>query len=643
MKILKWVLIAAGALIVLFAAVLAFVAATFDPNQYKAQVAELVSSKWHRTLTIEGDIRLMFFPKIGVRLGKTRLSEFNSDKNFAGLNDMRVSLALLPLLSRHVVVDQIVLEGMHADLVKYRDGKSNFDDLLGGPANEPAGKPAQAAPGQTPIKLEVVSVRISKAELTWNDETTGATYAVSNFDLRTGRIAPPMPTKFDLGATIKGKEPPLDVRLQAAGTLMADLDNQIFALTGLSVKINGEASGVSGLAAELTGSLSADLKRQMANADIAMKLGESRVKAKVAVQDLAVGRSTFDVEIDKFDVDRYLPAKKAGAPVEAPATPPAEQPIDFSAIKKLDLAGSIRVGDLTVSNLKVQNLHGEVRAKNGRLEVDPLTASLYQGSVKGGVSIDANANRIATRQNMAAVAIGPLLRDLMGRELLDGRGGVSLDLSASGNLIATMKKTLNGRARLELKYGAIHGIDLAQTVRKAKALLGAGKGEADEGAATNEKTEFSEMSASFDVKNGIARSSDLVAKSPFLRLTGEGEIDIPKSSLNYLSKVTVVASSAGQGGREAADLAGVSVPVRVSGPFSALRYRIEMRSMLSDSLKQKVDEQKEAIKDKLQEKFKSKLLGNPAESSAGEQSPDAAPAQPPKSEDKLKEKLKKLF
>src|SRR5579859_4144501 len=197
MKILKWVLIAAGALIVLFAAVLAFVAATFDPNQYKAQVAELVSSKWHRTLTIEGDIRLMFFPKIGVRLGKTRLSEFNSDKNFAGLNDMRVSLALLPLLSRHVVVDQIVLEGMHADLVKYRDGKSNFDDLLGGPANEPAGKPAQAAPGQTPIKLEVVSVRISKAELTWNDETTGATYAVSNFDLRTGRIAPPMPTKFD--------------------------------------------------------------------------------------------------------------------------------------------------------------------------------------------------------------------------------------------------------------------------------------------------------------------------------------------------------------------------------------------------------------------------------------------------------------
>jgi AsmA protein len=643
MKVLKWVLIGAGAAIVLFAAVLAFVAATFDPNQYKAQVAELVKSKWHRTLSIEGDIRLMFFPKIGVRLGKTRLSEYDSDKEFAGLSDMRVSLALLPLLSRHVVVDQIVLEGMRANLVRYKDGKTNFDDLLGGQAKEPAGQPAQAAPGQTPIKLEVASVRVSKAELAWNDATTGAAYTVSDVDLHTGRIAPPRPTRFDLGATIRGKEPPLDVRLQAAGSLAADLDTQIFTLTGLSAKLNGNAATINGLAVELTGNLSADLKRQTANADLAMKLDESRIKAKVAVQDLAVGRSTFDIEIDKFNADRYLPGKKPGAPLDGSASAKPERPIDLSAIKKLDIAGSIRIGALTLSNLRVQNLLGEVRAKNGRLDVDPLTASLYQGSVKGAVSIEANGNRMATRQNLAAVAIGPLLRDLTGRELLDGRGSVSLDLGASGNLVSTMKKTLNGRARVELKDGAIHGIDLAQTVRKAKALLGAGKADTDESAATSEKTDFSEMFASFEVKNGIAHNGDLIAKSPFLRLTGEGDIDIPNSSLNYLTKVTVVASSVGQGGKGAADLAGLSVPVRASGPFTALKYRIELRSMLSDSLRQKVDEQKDAIKGRLQEKLKAKLLGQPAESGGGGQAPGAAPAQPSAPEDKLKEKLKKLF
>ena len=131
MKLLKWVLIAAGAVVLLFAGALAFIAATFDPNQYKAQVADLVKEKTQRTLTIEGDIRLMLFPKLGVHLGKTRFSEFKSEKDFASLDDMRVSLDLIPLLSKQVVVDQIQLDGLHVSLVKHKDGKTNFDDLLG--------------------------------------------------------------------------------------------------------------------------------------------------------------------------------------------------------------------------------------------------------------------------------------------------------------------------------------------------------------------------------------------------------------------------------------------------------------------------------------------------------------------------------
>jgi AsmA protein len=130
MKLLKWILIAVGGVVVLFAGVLAFIAATFDPNQYKGQVADLVKEKTQRTLTIDGDIRLLLFPRLGVQLGKTRLSEFRSDREFAGLEQMRVSLALLPLLSKQVVVDQLQLDGLRVNLVKHRDGRTNFADLL---------------------------------------------------------------------------------------------------------------------------------------------------------------------------------------------------------------------------------------------------------------------------------------------------------------------------------------------------------------------------------------------------------------------------------------------------------------------------------------------------------------------------------
>ena len=53
MKIIKYVLIALGGLVILAGAVLAYIAATFDPNQYKPQIVQdrkstrLNSSHWH--------------------------------------------------------------------------------------------------------------------------------------------------------------------------------------------------------------------------------------------------------------------------------------------------------------------------------------------------------------------------------------------------------------------------------------------------------------------------------------------------------------------------------------------------------------------------------------------------------------------
>ncbi|MEO8157816.1 MAG: AsmA family protein [Betaproteobacteria bacterium] len=612
MKILKWTLVIVGGAILLFAGALAFIAATFDPNQYKSQAAELVKEKTQRTLTIEGDIRLMLFPKLGVRLGKTRLSEFRSDKDFAGLDDMRVSLALIPLLSRQVVVDQIQLDGLHANLVKHKDGKTNFDDLLG--AEKPAGEqqkketPAQEAePAQSPIRLEVEGVRIGKAQLTWKDEGSGAQYAISDFNLKTGRVAPGVPAKFDLGMTIRANEPKVDLKAQLSGVMMADPQVQKFSVNSLTVKVNGDAAGMRGLAVQLTGSVAADLKQQSANADLAIKFDDSNIKAKFTVADFAALRATFDIAIDKLNVDKYLPPKKASDTATAPAASVPEQPIDFSPIRKLDLTGNLRIGDLTVSNIKAQNVSAGIKAKNGRLDLEPLSANLYQGSLKGQASVDANGNRLSVKQNLDGIAIGPLMHDALGQDLLEGRGNVALDVATTGNLVSAMKKALNGTARLELKDGAIRGINLAQSMRNAKTLLSGGKRDAEQGAAVGEKTDFSELTASFVIRNGIAHNGDLLAKSPFLRLTGEGDIDLPNSTINYLAKAAVVSSGAGQGGKGVGDLAGLTVPVRVSGPFSALRYKLEFGSVLSDTAKQKFEEKKEVIKEKLEDQLKEKL------------------------------------
>ena len=55
------------------------------------------------------------------------------------------------------------------------------------------------------------------------------------------------------------------------------------------------------------------------------------------------------------------------------------------------------------------------------------------------------------------------------------------------------------------------------------------RSDATQKASQTEKTDFSELSASFRIADGVARSNDLDMKSPFLRLGGDGAIDIGRA------------------------------------------------------------------------------------------------------------------
>jgi AsmA protein len=198
MKALKYILYALAGLVVLVIIALAAIAATFDPNDYKPQIVQLVKDKTGRTLTIDGDIGLKLFPKVGAQVGKASLSDPSGTTEFAGLNEAQVYLALLPLLSREVVVDEVRMDGLRANLVKFKDGSTNFDDLAkGGEKPEPSPAPPPAEPAK-PIRLDVSGVRITNSRVTWRDETNGNDLAVELVELKTGRIAEKTPSRVEL-------------------------------------------------------------------------------------------------------------------------------------------------------------------------------------------------------------------------------------------------------------------------------------------------------------------------------------------------------------------------------------------------------------------------------------------------------------
>ncbi len=242
--------------------------------------------------------------------------------------------------------------------------------------------------------------------------------------------------------------------------------------------------------------------------------------------------------------------------------------------------------------------------------MNPLSANLYQGSMSGSVSATTTTNpALAVRQNLSDISVGPLLRDLADKDLLEGRGNVSLNVTTQGATVDALKKGLNGNAAVNLRDGAIKGINIASSIRGAKTKLGLSSDSQTQSASNTEKTDFSELSASFDIRNGVAHNDDLAAQSPLLRLAGNGAINIGASSIDYLAKATVVGTLEGQGGKAGADLRGVTVPVRITGPLDAMKYKLDFGAMVTDAAKAKVEQKKTEVKESAKEKLKEKLKG----------------------------------
>jgi AsmA protein len=805
-KTVKYMLIGVAVLFALLLAGAAILAATFNPNDYKPQIIRLVQEKTHRTLTIPGQIRLSFFPKIGADLGKLAISAPNSNAEFASVEHAKVSLALLPLLSKRLVVDRVKVDGLRASVTRFKDGSTSVDDLI-----KPAGGTGGAAPtggasskagaeSGTPFAFDIDSVDINNTQILFDDRAQGRTIELAKLDLQTGRIADGVRSKLQLSSAIRSSKPEINATLDAKTGFMMELARKHYVLDGLDARLKGSAAGFTDLVAKIAGDadlkpadkrfsldgiklnvsgkragqpvelafdvpqlavddtrvsggklsgsatltesgrtirvnlaapafegspqafklpnltldaavkggtldakanisgalagdidklllnspqlalalsgtqdgkalsgslttpMSADLHAQHiafpkiaagftlpnpgggtlqlkagGNADLQLgkhvlaaalkgSLDESAFDAKFGMSSFSPAAYTFDIGIDKLDLDRYRskPGSKPAAGTQAasaqagksagkPAVQSgsstgdnaAEKPIDLSALKNLQASGNVRIGALKVTGIQASNVRFGVHAVGGKLDIDPLSASLYGGSASGALSAAAsNPARFTLRQTLSGINLGPLLKDAIGKQPIEGKGNVRLDVATSGTSVAQIRKDLNGSARLELRDGAVHGVNIAQAVRSAKARIGALRGqEASQSgtASADEKTDFSEMSGSFRIVNGVAHNDDLNVKSPLVRVGGAGNIDLGAERIDYLAQVTVVSTLQGQGGPDLQALKGLTVPVRLSGPFSSIGWRVDFAGLANALAKQKLDEKKTELKSKAEE------------------------------------------
>jgi AsmA protein len=370
---------------------------------------------------------------------------------------------------------------------------------------------------------------------------------------------------------------------------------------------------------------------------LALVLDDTRVNGKASLKGDAIG---FTLNVDAIDLDRYLaPQKEEGADTAAGSASPAaeEELFPVETLRGLNLNGVLNIQRLTVNKLLAEGVKIIVKAGGGRLQMEQQVNSFYQGSYTGQTDINVQGKIpvLKIKSALSDIQAGPLLKDMTGKERLTGKGRFNAELTASGNSATAVKRSLGGNLNFRFEDGAVKGINLAQTIRELRALLDKKRAaESDE----PRQTDFSELTGSGVITRGVLSNKDLYAKSPYIRVNGDGTVNLVNEKTDYNLNTVLVDTSKGQGGKELADLEGRVIPVHVSGPYSSLKYSINWRKVLTDYQKEKLEEK---LKDSLQEKLRGDAPAEDAQVEGTKSVETESKEEKESIEDQLKKQFKK--
>lgn len=250
-KILGLVIL--GLLLILVAAGFALTH-LFDPNDYKDEIRQLARDKAGLELTINGDIGWSLFPWLGLELHETTLASTQTpDQPLADLRMLGLSVRVLPLLQREVQMSDITVNGLNLTLSRDQQGRGNWEGI-GQPPAQPAGtqpaptvatpaEPAEPAPGKSgkPLKLDIDSLTVSDARVTYQDARSGQQYSAESIELSTGAIREGSAIPLKLNAFFGSNKPVMRARTELQGALR--FDNQLKRYQLEDLRLSGEASG----------------------------------------------------------------------------------------------------------------------------------------------------------------------------------------------------------------------------------------------------------------------------------------------------------------------------------------------------------------------------------------------------------------
>ena len=330
-------------------------------------------------------------------------------------------------------------------------------------------------------------------------------------------------------------------------------------------------------------------------------LDRSHLRGRAAIDSSATPMISLDLHVDAINLDDYRAPVGPTAPV-AKAAAAAPTPLPFAALRALDAHGSIAIDRASVSGLPLSDVHITLTAYDGNLRI-VTSAKAFGGTATGDAHLDASHEpaSLALTEVIRSVDVGAAVKAYAKSDRLSGAANAEAKLAGSGTTYAALIDTLAGPIDVEIKNGALEGLDVPFEIEQAQALW---RGQAPPSRSGPARTPFNVLSARSRFGRGVLMTDALQLETQVLKLAGKGTFRLSDQAVAYelIAHVQEIRAASGDAGVQRQR--SLEIPIAVTGTVHDYKVRPDVSNIVKDRVELEIEKHKGELRDKLTDKLK---------------------------------------
>lgn len=586
-----------------------------NPNDFRAYMVHEVAERSGYQLELDGPLRWHVWPQLSILSGRMTLTARGAEEPVIRADNMRLDVALLPLLSHQLQVKQVMLKGAVIQLTPKTEAVRDSAAPV-----VPHDNTLPLAPEDRGWSYDVRQLQVADSVLFFQHEN-GEQVTVRDIRLQmeqdenhratvdfSGRVnRDQRDLALNFSATVQGGDYP--------HSLKADFSQLSWQLRGAELPpdgINGQGS--------LQASWQEDSKTLRFD-NLNLMASGSTLTGNGSVVLGERPDWSLDLHATTLNLDSLLasssPATDSSASQQGqsqtrplrPVIADSDEREDYQSLRGFTGRMALSADQLQWRGLNFTQVQSEISNQQGLLTVSKMQGNLDGGQLSLPGTLDARGDtpQAMFQPALQNVEIGSLIKAFSYSLSLTGKLSLTGEFSGARIDADDFRRRWQGQAQIQMTDTRTEGLNFQQLVQQAVERSTNVRAQEN----YDNATRLDAVSSQLTLDNGLVTLNRVQGQSDVMAMTGEGQLDLQKENCDMRFNVRVLGGWKGEG-KLIDRLKQTAIPLRIYGDWQSLSYSLQvdqiLRKQLQDEAKQRLNDWVERNKGSKESKDAKKLL-----------------------------------